>query len=126
MDVPKEIVREFFRGRRFEGDHLATLRIDAGHNAANGPVLASRIQRLQDDEESVAFVGVEQVLQFSQPAQDFFVRFVVAFFPNVSSGSRCFRRSLLPGRTMQCLLRSMAITVSREWRTHSRVPRTHS
>ena len=77
--------------------HIAALRIHTGHDVPDGPVLAARIQSLQDDQQSVAFVGVEQVLQLVQPADHLLMRFLVALYPERIVGIAVFEPEFAPG-----------------------------
>ena len=53
---------------RLEGVHLATLRIDAGHDVLDYAVLAGGVHGLQHDQHGPAPVRIEPLLQFRQPA----------------------------------------------------------
>ena len=59
---PQEIVIQFLGGRFLETEHLAALRIHAGHDVADGAILASGIHRLENDEHRVGIRRVEQFL----------------------------------------------------------------
>jgi hypothetical protein len=59
---PEEIVIEFLGGGFFETEDLAALRVHAGHDVADGAVLAGGVHRLEDDEHRVGVRGVEQFL----------------------------------------------------------------
>jgi len=60
---PEEVVARFKRGRHFEGGDVAALGVDAGKDMADGAVFAGCIHTLKDDEQGLALVGVEDVLQ---------------------------------------------------------------
>src|SRR5450432_519281 len=49
-----------------EAEHLAALRIDAGHYVFDRAVLARRIHRLEDQEQRVAVGSVEKLLMLAQ------------------------------------------------------------
>ena len=53
---------ELLRGRSLEGDHLAALRVHAGHHVLDRAVLAAAVHALEDHEHRVATGGVEQSL----------------------------------------------------------------
>jgi len=57
---------QIFGARLFETEHLAALRIDAGHNVPDGPVLAGRVHCLEDQQDRVAIRRVMQTSQFAQ------------------------------------------------------------
>ena len=50
---------EFFRARLLEREHLATLRIDAGHDVFDGAVFACGVHGLKDQENGVTVIGIE-------------------------------------------------------------------
>ena len=60
--APEEIVVEFLGGGFLEAVDLAALGIDAGHDVADGAVLARRIHRLENQQHRVGVAGVEQFL----------------------------------------------------------------
>ena len=64
--APQIIVVEFLGRRRFEGEHLAALRIHAGHDVLDGAVLAGGIHGLEDQQQRPAVLGIEFVLQLGQ------------------------------------------------------------
>src|SRR5437899_5155547 len=66
---PEEIMIKLARARRLERMHQAALRIEAGHDVLDHAVLASRIHRLQHDQESPTIVGVEPFLQRREPIE---------------------------------------------------------
>ena len=63
---PEEVVVELLGRRLLEAEDLAALRVHAGHDVLDRPVLAGRVHRLEDDQHRVAVVGVEQVLGLGQ------------------------------------------------------------
>src|ERR1043165_3768319 len=64
--APQKIVLQLLRTRVLEAEDLAALRIDAGHHVLDGTVLSCGIHSLKDDQESIAVVSIEQVLQLAQ------------------------------------------------------------
>src|ERR1700680_2571411 len=52
----------------------------------DGGVLAARVEPLQDDQQGVALVGIQQMLEFAKPGQSFGVRFVIALLPEGIAG----------------------------------------
>ena len=61
--APEKIVLQFRGAGMFEAEHLAALRIDAGHHVLDGAVLAGRIHRLKNQQHGIAVGGVEKLLQ---------------------------------------------------------------
>ena len=45
-----------------EAEHLAALRIDAGHHVLDGAILSGRIHRLKDQQDGIAVGCVEKLL----------------------------------------------------------------
>ena len=64
--APEEIVLQLLGARMLVAEHLATLRIDAGHHVPDGAVLARRVHRLEDEQHGVAVGAVEQLLLIAQ------------------------------------------------------------
>ena len=82
MDPPQEIVRTLQGGRLLEPHHFAALWIHRTQDVFDRPVLAACVQRLQANQDRSPSVGVEQLLQFSQPllgVLDLLGRILVAF-----------------------------------------------
>ena len=65
--APHEVVVELLRRGLLERGHLAPLRIDAGHDVFDRAVFASRVHRLEDQQQGPAVLGVKDVLLFRQP-----------------------------------------------------------
>ena len=65
--APHEVVVELLRRGLLERGHLAPLRIDAGHDVLDRAVFASRVHRLEDQQQGPAVLGVKHVLLFRQP-----------------------------------------------------------
>ncbi len=61
--APQEVMVELLGARLLEGEDLAAGGVDAGHDGANGPILACGVHRLEDEEQRVAVVGVEPALE---------------------------------------------------------------
>jgi len=59
-------VVEFLGGGRLEGEDLAALRVDAGHDVFDGAVLASGVHRLEDQAAPPICPGRKVVLQLRQ------------------------------------------------------------
>ena len=55
--APEEVVVELFVGRRLEGEDLAALRVDAGHDVLDGAVLAGGVHGLEDQQHGPAIVA---------------------------------------------------------------------
>ena len=66
MDTPEKVVAGFEGGGHLEGGDLATLRIDAGEDVADGAVFAGAIHALKDDEQGLGLIGVEDVLEVGE------------------------------------------------------------
>ena len=64
--APEKIVFQFVGARMLEAEHLAALRIDAGHDVPDGAVLSGRIHRLKDQQHRVAVGRVVKLLQRAQ------------------------------------------------------------
>ncbi len=64
--APEIVVVQFFSARGFEGVHVATLWIDAGHDVLDGAVLSGGIHGLKDEEEGPAVLGVEFFLHVAE------------------------------------------------------------
>src|SRR5512132_3580336 len=64
-DPPKIVMGALLFGRNFEICGLDSGRIDVPEHAANGAVLAARIQPLEDEQQSLFGIGVEQLLHFA-------------------------------------------------------------
>ena len=82
MDPPQEIVRKLKGGRLLERHHFAALWIHRTQDVIDRPVLAPCVERLQADQERSPSIGIEQLLQFSQPLPvvlDLLGRLLVAF-----------------------------------------------
>ena len=67
---------QLLRRRRFEREHLAALRVDAGHDVFDRAVLAGGVHRLEDQQHGPLVLGVELVLQFAQPGDAFLQPFL--------------------------------------------------
>ena len=82
MDPPQEIVGKLQGGRLLERHHFAALGIHRTQDVIDRPVLAPCVQRLQAEQERSPSIGIEQLLQFSQPLPvvlDVLGRLLVAF-----------------------------------------------
>ena len=66
VDAPEEVVAGFERGGDFELGDVATLRVDAGEDVADGAVFAGRVHALKDDEQGLGLAGVEDVLKVGE------------------------------------------------------------
>ena len=69
MDAPQEVVGELLRRRHLERGDRAALRVERGHHVAQRPVLAGRVDPLEDDEDLVLALGPEPVLEVGQPVE---------------------------------------------------------
>jgi hypothetical protein len=63
MGPPQEVVGGLEAARLLEADGDCPLGIHAAEEVAHHPVLAARIERLQDHEQGLVPVGIEQVLK---------------------------------------------------------------
>src|SRR5580658_3116097 len=54
---------QFLRARVLEAEHLAALRIDAGHHVADDAILAGGVHGLENQQHGVTFGGVKALLQ---------------------------------------------------------------
>ena len=63
---PQEVVLQFLGAWVLEAEHLATLRVDAGHDVLDHAVLARGVHGLEDQQHRVLVVGIEQVLPLAQ------------------------------------------------------------
>jgi hypothetical protein len=77
--------------------HIAALRIHSRHDMPDSSVLTAGIQRLQHDQQSIPFVGIEQVLEFPQPVNRLLVRFLIALYSERIVGITVFQPELAPG-----------------------------
>src|SRR5690348_5318675 len=67
VNAPEEVVSEFFGIRNLECGHRTSLRANAGHDMANGSILAGSIHPLQDNKQRSFLFGVKKILQLVQP-----------------------------------------------------------
>src|SRR5450759_963544 len=65
-DPPQEAVTFFFRGGSFEGGDLDPLRVEVADHVGDGAVLASRVHRLQHDQQRSLVLCVEPLLELEQ------------------------------------------------------------
>ena len=63
---PEVVVVAFLGRRRLEAENLATLRVDAAHDVADGAILARGIHRLEHQQDAVGVLCVQPVLLGSQ------------------------------------------------------------
>ena len=75
--APEKIVLQFLGARMFEAEHLAALRIDAGHDVPDGAVLAGGVHRLKNQQHRIAVGRVVKALQRAQLLNLFFEEFVI-------------------------------------------------
>src|SRR5690242_2678547 len=66
MHPPQKVMGQFLMRWGFEGYDVATLRVDRGHHMLDRAVFSAGIHALQHDEQSVAAIGVEPILQAAQ------------------------------------------------------------
>ena len=64
--APEKVVLQFRRTRMFEAEHLAALRIDAGHHVPDGAVLPGRVHGLKNQQHRIAVGRIEKPLQLTQ------------------------------------------------------------
>ena len=74
---------EFLGGRFLETEDLAALRVHAGHDVADGAVLAGGVHRLEDDEHRVGVAGVEQFLGLGELLAAFLEDFRGTFLDDI-------------------------------------------
>jgi hypothetical protein len=81
---------QIFGARLFETEHLATLRIDPGHDVPDGPILAGRVHCLEDQQDRIAIRRVVQALQFAQLLDVRFEEFVVLLLRCANCLHKCW------------------------------------
>ena len=79
---------EFFGRGRFEGKHLAALRVDSRHDVLDHAVFSSSVHGLKDQQERPAILRVQFVLQFGELLDALFQK-LVGFFLGLHAGSVC-------------------------------------
>ena len=99
--APEIVVIQLFGGRGLEGEDLAPLGVDPGHDVLDGAVLAGGVHRLEDQQHRPLVLGVEFVLQLGQRldarGQRFLgARLVFALEPKRLARVKSFRRNSLP------------------------------
>ena len=80
VNAPQKIVRELLGRGRLESRNEAALRVHSG-GMPDGAVFAARVECLQESEQTVALIGIKQMLKFAQAVQHPLVGVVVALFP---------------------------------------------
>ena len=105
--APEKIVLQFRRRSVLEAEHLAALRIDAGHHVPDGAVLAGGVHRLEDQQHRVAVGGVVKALQRAQlapraPARSFLYCFF-DLYTGFTSVGHFSRLTVLPSRHAEIL-----------------------
>src|SRR5262249_4823589 len=93
--APEKVVIQLLSRRFLEAEHLAALRIHAGHDVLDRPVLAGCIHRLQHNQEAIAIVGVEQLLRLGEILQ-VLLQAPAGPLPDVLLTERLHLRSLGP------------------------------
>lgn len=83
VGAPEEVVLEVFGGGLLEAEDFAALGVDAGEDVFDGAVLACGVHGLEDQEEGVAVVGVEEVLEFVEFVDVAGEMFLVVLFAGV-------------------------------------------
>ena len=66
-DAPEVVVRELGRSRCLERGHPAALGIEALEDRPDQPVLAGRVKPLEDEQDAVAGLCVQALLQLLEP-----------------------------------------------------------
>ncbi|MOA33705.1 hypothetical protein D3C78_1550210 [compost metagenome] len=64
--APKEVVLQLLSAGVLKAEHLTALRVDAGHDVADGAILARRVHRLEDHQQGVAVRRVQKALLLAQ------------------------------------------------------------
>jgi hypothetical protein len=116
MNAPEEIVRGLLMRRSFERRNLAALRVHSRHDMPDRAVLASSIERLQDNEQSMPFIGIEQMLELAETVQSLLMRLLVTLSSERSVGIAIFQAQLaawlddamfgdIHGFSFSCLIR---------------------
>ena len=75
--APQKIMLQFRGAGMFEAEHLATLRVDAGHHMLDGAVFSRRIHRLKDQQDGMAVGCVEKLLLRTELRNVFFQKFLI-------------------------------------------------
>ena len=78
--APEEVVLQFGGAGMLEAEHLAALRIDAGHHVPDGAVLSGRVHRLKDQQDGMAVGRVEKLLLRAQLRNMVSQKFLVLLF----------------------------------------------
>jgi len=80
-------VIELLGGRRFEGIHLAALRVHAGHHVLDGAILAGGIHGLKNQQQRPFILRIEPPLQLGERFETVFQQIVRVFlrfqFPGI-------------------------------------------
>jgi len=66
MHAPEEVVGDLARGGALKAGHVNALRIDPPEDVPNGPVFSAGVHALQHDEQLLAPVHEETLLQVGQ------------------------------------------------------------
>ncbi len=65
---PQEVVVQLLGAGVLEAEHLAALRVDAGHHVPDRPVLAGGVHGLEDQQHGVPVAGIEHLLLLAELA----------------------------------------------------------
>ena len=90
-------MRQFLGAGMLEAEHLAALRIDAGHDVLDRAVLARRVHRLKNQQQRIAVVRVEQILPLAQVLDvrgEQFLVMLVRFVKRLDLGWQLFEPNL--------------------------------
>ena len=105
--APEKIVRQFLRAGMLEAEHLAALRIDAGHDVLDRAVLARGVHRLKNQQQRITIVRVEQILVLAHfldvGGEQFFVM-LVRFVNGLTLVGNFLSRTWSPSRTRNSLV----------------------
>ena len=63
---PQEVVAQLLLGRHPESGHARALRVEGGHHLADQAVLAARVERLEHDQQRLALLGPQLLLERSE------------------------------------------------------------
>ena len=100
--APEKIVLQFGGAGMLEAEHLAALRVDAGHHMPDGAVFSRRIHRLKDQQDGIAVGRVEQLLLRTQLRNVLLQKFLILLLRlvhGIDFVGHFLRSTLSPSRT---------------------------